>query len=400
LGIVALAACADGNSATSHDADIGVRASDALPIDGGFYRTYGVSRADELVERRTATSYTFRRADGSLVSVIGAAPLNHRTAGGDLRPIDRAIVAVDPAASSPVVDFAPAWANVDNSLRAWWSPDARDGVVIAADGVELRWTPGTLGGDGIAAQAPGHGVTTVAGAALVVSGSYPGIDERWTVGRGQLKHDVVLSQPPAVAGDGWLVVDGTLAPVSPGDALELQVDGVRRDGAFHTSGAIDLVARASGARLRLDVPFAHERDRHEQQVAAEYRVEPLSGGGVRVAVAVPLAWLRDPGRRYPVVIDPTVSLGTITGTVPVYLDNQTVEDCATGQLVRGGQTSFFRIGLVDNPGQPSQGFWCYRGAFKFSTAAIPDNATVARVDLNASSGGGGSPSTHAPMRSP
>ena len=364
LGIVTLVACADGGDA-ARDAALDVRPAEQLPIAPAFYAAYGVSPADELVDQRDLHGYTFGRADGKRVSVIGVAPLNHRGRDGRFRPIDTAIVATADGG----------WANADNVLRTTWSADVREGVVIAADGVTLRWTPGTVAG-----RAPEHGIARVAGSTLVAAGMYSGADEEWTVGRGQLKHDVVLVAPPeADDADGWFVVDGTL----DGDAVELETGGVRRTGPFETRGAIDLVARASGARLRLDVPFAHERDRREQQVAAVYRVEPLAGGGVRVAVAVPLAWLRDPARRYPVVIDPTVSIGSVTGTLPVYLNNETVEDCAGGQLVRGGATSFFRIGLVDNNGPPVQGFWCYRGAFKFSTAAIPDNATVSRVDLNA-----------------
>jgi hypothetical protein len=355
---------------------------DPIPLAEAFYGANGVSREHEVTSARTATSYTFQRPDGSRLSVIGSGLENYVDEAGRYRPIDRSITPFDeapPIALGAVdgpeamgTEAAKAFANTTNNPRTYFPEDPAEGVLVAFDtgdrghvDVAMRWTPTrrTLdlpGGQDVLSVATG--VTgTVHGDRMRYEGTYPGVIEEYVVQAGRLKHDILLLEPPAAPArkDGYLSFEGTLA-LSPG--LVPYVDGVARVEDFETTAPIELRDHAGTPRFRLGRPYAYERDDPSVESEVAYRVTLDPDGGITLALATPLAWLLDPERVYPVVIDPSPE--TLVSSYSVRMSSGTASksEADPAYIGRGSGLN-------------------WRSAFKFPLLDVPAHADVDAVTL-------------------
>ncbi|MCX7570416.1 hypothetical protein OS242_10620 [Tumebacillus sp. DT12] len=134
--------------------------------------------------------------------------------------------------------------------------------------------------------------------------SFPGVEERWRVEAGQLKHFINLRddqreplpflERPFLCFTGIMEFDPTVTMFADGVPVEGQVvtDG---DLSFHG-------ADAQAVRLPPIICWDQERT----QTGGKYIVTPLGPGRVEIATCVDYQWLNDPARTPPIVIDPTI----------------------------------------------------------------------------------------------
>ena len=183
----------------------------------------------------------------------------------------------------------------------------------------------------------------------VVSESWIGIDEAFSLRSGEVKHDLLVSQ-------------GALGLMGRGDfaaswLLELPA-GVRA--ALAADGG---VALARGNEILARVPPALVADADDPHWSSGVARFELAGpeGSPTLTLVVPAAWAFDAARAFPLRLDPTISL-------------QPVDTFKTGFVDELGNEEF---GSIDTGSLLLVGFGAQvRGFAEFDTSSIPDGATI------------------------
>ena len=211
----------------------------------------------------------------------------------------------------------------------------------------VRWTPSA------AEILQGHDVASVIGNAAPVRASlepsgmhnqvvyrstYPDTDERMYIRpEGGIEHDIVLRQlPRSVDAVRDLAYSGYL---DLGQGLSLW-DGARQiTSGYRTRNGIEIRNRQGNPVFFLRPPVAWDasvsqddgslnkvkqaKNEYIQSLTAcEYKVD-FNESGVKLAVVTPGKWLANPGRAFPVVIDPNLGpFGLADGSPPRYIAAQ------------------------------------------------------------------------------
>ncbi|MEU1893675.1 DNRLRE domain-containing protein [Streptomyces pristinaespiralis] len=241
-------------------------------------------RVKELTDRRTPDARYWQLSDGRVQSEVSAVP-THYEAG-------KAWQAIDPTVK-PTDRKGFTLANTTNVARTYFGE--RPGELVRFELDEGHWAAiGVKGVTGsLKPQADGSTVTykNALGA---------GTDLTYTVGNGTVKEGIVLDAAPGTA---------------PSYEFTLTTGGlqaVRRAG-----GSIALYSESSGPTrpaLVIPAPFMTDAKKDGEspyEASGTDRVEQkLSGKGTSYTLTVrpDAKWLSAPERRYPVVVDPTISI--------------------------------------------------------------------------------------------
>ena len=244
------------------------------------------SRVRELVGRRTATGSYFELSDGRIQAELSAAPVHYRDAHGGWQPIDTTVR----ASARPGFRLG----NESNAFATFFGGSTDSLVRFEQDG--RRVSVGLAGAR--------RAVAPVAAGNVVRFGQVlPGVDLVYRVTPQEFKEEIVLAAAPA---------DPTFTfTVDTGGLLARQ----RADGSIG-------FWRASGEGEPLYVmprPFMTDAaddasspygkafsPKVSQSVTS--RSVTQSGSRLTVTVRADRAWLVDPARKYPVVIDPTIKV--------------------------------------------------------------------------------------------
>jgi RHS repeat-associated protein len=246
-------------------------------------RRLSAERVRELTEMRSAGGKVFELADGRLQREYSATPLHYRSRNGSWQPIDTNV------ASSTRRGFV--FGNETNTFHSFFGTDP-EGLVLFETGDAAV----TLGVPQARVGRP------------AVDGSHvrypdvwgPGVDLSYDVTASALKEKILLASRPDGAGD--LSLRFTLA-----------VRGLRVS--QRTDGAIVFARTDDGPPvLVMPRPFmmdnADDASSPYAKAFSDHVSQSVSGDGSRLTLTVRAdgRWLADPGRRYPVVIDPTIRI--------------------------------------------------------------------------------------------
>ncbi|WP_370939367.1 LamG-like jellyroll fold domain-containing protein [Amycolatopsis sp. cg13] len=244
---------------------------------------YDEKTSKELPERRTPTERTYANTDGTHTTEFSQDPINYRTPSGEYQPIDTTVVPKENGAG---------WRNAGDSI----------GVGFAAAGSPDSLVDLKLDEE----HGFGFGVADAAGTAGQVSGSsvsYRGVREsadiRFDVVPGGLKETLVLDSPQAPT--AW--------------EFPLRLNGLRPS---LVDGRVALLDTAGQERARIPAGFMTDaaRDPETGEAALSrgvtYRLVERAGKTV-LRVELDAAWLRDPARKYPVEVDPSVDTTASNG---------------------------------------------------------------------------------------
>ncbi|MFL6138399.1 MAG: phage tail tip lysozyme [Frankiaceae bacterium] len=297
--------------------------------------------SQQPADRRAQRSITHRNADGSYTSTLFATPVNYRDGQGHWQPIDSRLV--------PAGRAGYAFRNAANSFTALFKGRSDSGYLhVEVGGVPLDMT--LAGAAPTTARASGRDIT------------YPavldGVDLRYAVAPDGLKETLVLADAGAPTHYRF-----TLAPA---EGTSLAVKRLRNGAwAFVAPGhagplfelappRIDDAAAVSGANVRAG--------RRGPRSAVDLSVTRVNGA-FQLDLTVDGTWLASPQRRFPVLLDPTITMQPPSQTGDFMA---TCPDCTdTGSPLWIGSDS------SDS----------WRAAVQFDLADLPPGATVSSATL-------------------
>ncbi len=184
------------------------------------------------------------------------------------------------------------------------SRSAEEELVLRHGSLFLGWRTESLGGVPVDVAAR----TQAAGGSLVIP-ALAGASEEYTIAEDRVKHNVWLSSTPTSSANEFSI-DGTLR--LPEGAV-VYVDGSPTSGPFSTNESIRV--EFDGFAVRLQTPYAFESRKTSERVGGSF-AGTIGNGSVRLSMRIPSAWLSDPMRSYPIVLDPTGIIDTSTASTP------------------------------------------------------------------------------------
>lgn len=294
--------------------------------------------ARELPERRTATSTTRRNADGSLTTTVHNGPIHYRAADGSLRPIDTTLYRAGLGGY--------AWHSGANSFEARFKDALEPAFAeVRAAGQAFRLT----------VQAAAASRAQVHGSVVTYPSAFPGTDLAYTVGATDIKEVLYLHRPDARTSYTF-----RLSTVDGGSGLSVRP---RPDGSHWVmvAGRPDPVFVLPPPAVREPKPGGAESE--PAPAARPALTVDRQGPDLVLTLSLDADWLRAPGRRFPVELDPTMVLdwnvddGSFrsTGTAAAISD---------ARLRIGGDTSVV-----------------WRAGLRFSLSGVPSDATVTDAKL-------------------
>ena len=295
-------------------------------------------RVGELPERRTATSTTRRHADGSMTTTVYGAPVNYRAPDGSLQPIDSTLRATEAGGF--------AWRNGANAFDLFFKEAAGAGFAeFRVAGRRFR-----LDAEGAKAGTPAR----VTGGQIVYPGAYDGADLRYSLDALGVQKVIDLAGPDSPSEYAF-----RLSALGEGPAPTVQR---RPDGSYAVN-----VAPLAGPAFVLAAPTVREAAGDREVAPAAHDAKPRlsvrqQGRDLLVTLGLDREWLRAPGRRFPVQLDPTITI------------QPDVEDASF--VNKAGFLPFVSdrlfIGTTDAG---------WRAALRFDLAAVPPAVQVTNAQL-------------------
>ncbi|MEU4770963.1 DNRLRE domain-containing protein [Micromonospora sp. NPDC023644] len=301
-------------------------------------------RVRELPGKRTKNSRVYQLSDGRTQAEISAVPLHYRDGRGRWQPIDTRV--------RPTKDKGYVQGNTTNSFTSLFGDRSDELVRFAQEGrsVEL----------GLAGAA--KGVTPrVSGSSVTYPGVAGGADVVYDVTPTALKEKIVLHRAPSGPASYTFTLDAT------GLTAQQRADG-----------SIAFVGLAGGEPVFvMPAPFMYD-DRDDKasphgKVWSDKVTQTVAGSGAATTVTVTAdaAWLADPKRVYPVVIDPTIRIQ------PVPTDSQDV------QVYSGNPNHAHQTDPTNWPLRVGTDTGVWRSLVRFPLAAVPSGTAIddARLEL-------------------
>ncbi len=302
----------------------------------GQVATSPVAGAQQGVERReipglrSQDSRTYITEDGTYEAEVYPGAIHYRGPDREWHPIDNTLV----ASSRPGYGFE----NKENDYKLLVPSRLGDAPVRVESGDQ--WVSFSLAG---AQQSPAQ--TTGPKATFI--GALPGVTLDYTATNEGVKEALTLSDPTAPSTFSFQLA------TSP---------GLRPQG--NPSGGVDLINTAGQVAFSLASPYMYDASGAEATVSKEISLRLVrSPAGDLVRLVADPTWLSDPGRQWPVVIDPTVQL---TPNPDCFINSG-----AQGWSFCGADT--LKVGY---DGQDKR-----RALMRFDMGSIPSQANVLSADL-------------------
>ncbi|MFG1777592.1 DNRLRE domain-containing protein [Micromonospora sp. NPDC049048] len=301
-------------------------------------------RVRELTGKRTENSRVYQLSDGRTQAEISVVPLHYRDAKGRYQTIDTTV--------RPANDKGYVQGNKTNSFTSLFGDSSDDLVRFERDGRSIE-----LGLSGAARDV----TPKVAGSTVTYPGLADGADVVYDVTSTALKEKIVLHRAPSGPASYTFTLDAT------GLTAQQRADG-----------SIAFVAPGGGAPVFvMPPPFMYD-DRNDKasphgKVWSDKVTQTVAGSGAdtTVTVTADAAWLADPKRVYPVVIDPTIRIQ------PVPTDSQDV------QVYSGNPDHEYQKDATTWPLRVGTDTGIWRSLVRFPLAAVPSGTAIddARLEL-------------------
>jgi hypothetical protein len=339
----------------------------------------------EIVARRSAYAKHYQLGPQQYRAVISAAPMHYLDENGRWQDIDTDITKLPdgtfaseansvkmhfPARLGPAGTItadataypvtAPAWQRAGVQVAQEEPVD----VAASARDFSVVWTPQAM------AFSDEEGHTTLIANVAATDGdvhdnvirypeAFPHTTEEFKVLPAGFKHNLILSALPQLPGDSMSTLDYSGELTLPPE-IGLFVDGVEQKGDFTTGSNVELRDQQGETLGYLMAPYAYEQDDPRQMVQGTHAIH-REVGSITLTVHIPLVWLTDPNRTYPVVIDPALYIG-------FWSDTTIVQGQPDGN---GGSLEHMYVGYDPNPNWLAE-----RGLVIWDVGVLPEEATI------------------------
>jgi hypothetical protein len=346
----------------------------------------------EEVSKRTADTKVFRNGDGTFTAILNQKPIHYQDENGDWQDIDLTLRTM-PDGSYGVVE---------NTLKSFFAIDSSVSTIDIDGDSWFRWTPYEqryIDEYGIS-----HKLSSAQGAVGKVNdntiqyeNTFTDTDEEYFVQGDHVKHNMILRTFPASAEKGAYL--SYVGKVELAEGLALYIANNKIVGNTETNGAIEVRNANNEMMYFLEAPFSFEYDDMTEAAFGSYRIE-FVGDDIYLSLLTPIEWLTDPGRVYPVVIDPTISVDiSVNKCGYSYLYYRSYE------YHNGVGNRYYYSYYLYYPGYSyyNELYYTYIGAYGYSsrystyyynrtytrrayfewdTSAIPDANTVKQIDFH------------------
>ncbi|MGP4083488.1 golvesin C-terminal-like domain-containing protein [Streptomyces sp. KR55] len=300
-------------------------------------------RVKELESKRTATARYWQLSDGRIEAELSAEPLSYRD-GKTWKTIDTSVEKTE----AKGFEFA----NTSNSGRSWFgessgklvrfkSPDGR-AVTLGLAGADRTLKP------------------VADGSTVTYENAVGGADLEYKVGRGQVKENIVLTEPPS-------------GPVSY--TFTLDTDGLtpkaRKDGAIELYGELpNTPVMVIPAPYMTDAKKVADSPTGGTYSTAVKQKLTRDGKSWKLTVTPSAKWLAAKDRQYPVKIDPTITIAPDASSAQ---DTMVLSEFPTANYATSWKLS---------AGRTSNGY-ISRSLIYFPLSAIPSGTTIdsARLEM-------------------
>ncbi|WP_156077580.1 DNRLRE domain-containing protein [Saccharothrix sp. NRRL B-16314] len=231
---------------------------------------FDVATSREDPGQRQADSRTFRNADGTQTTEFSQSAVNYQRPDGSWHPIDTTLVADDDG-----------WRNTADQVETRFAATASESPFVRmrlSDDHELSF--GLAGTSAAPARVEGSQIT--------YPGVATGVDLRLDVLPGGVKETLVLASPDAP--HDWVF------PLRLKD-LTARIAG----------GEVSLMDASGRERLRIPAGFMTDSHPEDPSTSRGVRYQLVEhNGGQALKMSLDSTWLREAGRTYPVLVDPSV----------------------------------------------------------------------------------------------
>lgn len=314
----------------------------------------------ELRSERGMFSKVFIKANGEHEAILSSSPVHYKKNNG-WEEINTNIISsmgIHQNESNVIRSYFPN--SISSSDKIKLVVNSTDELFIHSE--KKLVTVNTSGDLKVIVDSSNTSIANVINNSINYSGIYKGISDEFTILNGAIKNNVVLNAPPAL-----------LTNVSSGyfgfqEIVELpkgwKITTLDKTVNALTSSAL-LISDSTGRHV-LTIPAPVFFDKYGSQsdganpVEGKYLIEHKNDSWA-ITTLVPVAWLKDVNTKYPVSIDPTVTLAGVNG---------------------GWQSP---NNFVDNPGFVFLGVCCanltHRAWILFNTTSIPDASCITSVEV-------------------
>lgn len=337
-------------------------------------KAYGFTPDKEEVSKRTQTSKSFLNEDGTYTAILDQVPIHYRDEFGNWKDIDLNIRA------NPDGGFRV----LENTIASYFEDDTSVMEVDFGGENWFRWTPeaqsytDNYGIRHIVSYAE-NSKGAVSGNMISYRNTYKNTDEEFLVFSDHLKHNLILNAKAEEAYDGLFLSYSGKVELATG--LSLYVDGVPVESDIQTSGSIEVHNDRGECVYILPSPFAYEYGNGAESIDGSYFIF-FTGSGIYISINIPLSWLNDPLRTYPVVIDPNL-YATLNIDKGGYIYKYSrVSSSSSYTYYYHYTSSSRRIGFYGYKSGSYTYSRIYRSWFKWDTSSIPDSNNIIQIDFH------------------
>jgi len=289
--------------------------SSDLEFDSGNGLEIGSIIGSEVQTLRADNTKVFADSNNKITYQIYSEDIHYKNNFDQWEEFDFKVesFAQKPFGDGQSYDYASRQNTIQNYFQGEY--DSENSILTVLGDDYLGWEPGNMAfvdfdGEEFVKSEPKNVNAVVYNDHVLYPSTYKNTADLFTVKKHTLKHEIILTSVPkekSMTKTEYLSHSGTLSPSS---SLSLYEFGYYNPIIKETITDNPLVFRSqSGSnRFFLPAPLAYELENPSVQIPCKYDISP-DDDDFKLSILTPYAWLSDPARAYPVVIDPTVTFG-------------------------------------------------------------------------------------------
>lgn len=298
---------------------------------GGIYEGYSPNQ--EVLEKRNKTTKHFRNADGTFTAQIGAA--HYQDLNGLWQDVDYSITA-----KSGIKNFK--FSNETNEIKSFFPENSGSKSVLmkTEDALSFSWwkSPSmslTSNGNILKAYPIANKKGTVKGNSIIYDNVYPSISEEFQILAGGMENNTIINSLDASISNlpsGALMEFSQIIELKSG--WKVNANGKVQSGSFESQNFfISIPGQKNVLNFSPIIVFDNNLSKNEvlnlvytpkDKLTSEQKIRisqhifqcnyvaEITSEGLKITTKVPVSWLKDTKRTFPVTIDPTVTIGATT----------------------------------------------------------------------------------------